>query len=396
MRQFRAWIAALLSFILGACQPAPAALPQQAYIWQRLWSAEHAQALGESRDLFSGFRILAVQLHPREGMVEARVDLDLLAIDHRPVIAVMRIDGEWAALDAISITSVLSRIVEPWRAANVNLVGVEIDFDCATSRLADYAQLLRAIRGQLANDLSLSITVLPTWMESSTLPSVLGNVDQAVLQVHSVSSPDRGLFNAAEARQWIAQFDALSPIPYWIALPSYGSGLVRDREGKEQVESEHVLPIAGARTELCIDPRGVANFMRALRGERPTHLLGIVWFRLPLRGDDRGWRMDTLRAVIDGHALVSIIKTRLQPSGPAHDLVVGNSGTLDAAMPERITVSPADCEAADALTGYSLQRSPSALVFRRTENATLRAGSERVIGWLRCRKPDAEAVHAES
>ncbi|MEO8010791.1 MAG: DUF3142 domain-containing protein, partial [Dokdonella sp.] len=335
------------------------------------------------------------QMHPREGLVVARVDLKLLANDQRPVIAVLRLDGELAALEPKSITALVARIVEQWRAADVNLVGIEIDYDCATSRLPDYARVLRELRGEFANELILSITVLPTWMDSSALPSVLRNVDQAVLQVHSVSSPDRGLFDATKARQWIARFDTLSPIPYWAALPSYGGALVFDREGKVQVESERVLPIAGTRTELQIDPRGMADFLRMLQREKPTHLLGIVWFRLPLSDDTRGWSMATLAAVIEGRTLVSAIDLRLQRNGPAHDLVVGNTGSLDSEMPEQITIRPADCEAADALAGYSLQREPSRLVFHRTENATLRAGSERVIAWLRCRNADAEVLHAE-
>ena len=386
---------ALVLLVLGACQPAPVALQQQAYVWQRQWSDAHEQALVASRDLFSGFRVLAAQMHPREGLVIARVDLDLLANDQRPVIAVLRLDGEMATLETKSITALVAEIVEQWRTAGVNLVGIEIDYDCATSRLPDYSRLLHELRGEITNDLILSITVLPTWMESSTLPSVLGNVDQAVLQVHSVSSPDQGLFDAAKARQWIRQFDMLSPVPYWLALPSYGSALVRDNAGRVQVESERALPIAGARTELRIDPQGMADFLRALQLEKPPDLFGIVWFRLPLSDDTRGWSMATLAAVIGGDALVSTIKLRLQRNGPAHDLVVGNTGSLDSAMPERITVRPANCEAADALTGYSLQREPSGLVFRRTDNATLRAGSERVIAWLRCRNVDVEVLNAE-
>ncbi len=395
MRRFRAWVVALVLLVLCACQPVPMELPQQAYIWQRQWSDAHEPALAASRGLFSGFRVLAAQMHPREGLVVARVGLNLLANDQRPVITVVRLDGELAALEPKSITALVARIVEQWRAARVNLVGIEIDYDCATSRLPDYARLLGELRGEFANDLTLSITVLPTWMESAELPSVLGSVDQAVLQVHSVSSPDQGLFDAAKARGWIGRFDTLSPVPYWVALPSYGSALVPDREGRVQVESERALPIAGLRTELQIDPQGMADFLHALQAEKPSQLRGIVWFRLPLSDDTRGWSMATLAAVIKGHALISTIDLRLRRSGPAHDLVVANAGSIDAAMPERITVRPAECEAADTLAGYSLQREASGLVFLRTENATLRAGSERVIAWLRCRNVDAEALHAE-
>ena len=48
-----------------------------------------------------------------------------------------------------------------------NLTGVEIDYDCPTSKLPAYARFLVELRSRLARRMALSITALPTWMNSA-------------------------------------------------------------------------------------------------------------------------------------------------------------------------------------------------------------------------------------
>ena len=57
-----------------------------------------------------------------------------------------------------------------WRAAGVDVVGLEIDHDCATAVLADYARWLAANRPPAP--LAWSITALPTWAGAPALPAV--------------------------------------------------------------------------------------------------------------------------------------------------------------------------------------------------------------------------------
>ncbi|RTF73830.1 DUF3142 domain-containing protein, partial [Serratia marcescens] len=66
---------------------------QQVYVWQRVWTPQHADALAHSRDLFAGLRVLALQVHPREGWREIPADLRLLQQDGRPLWLVARLDG---------------------------------------------------------------------------------------------------------------------------------------------------------------------------------------------------------------------------------------------------------------------------------------------------------------
>jgi hypothetical protein len=387
-----AWLLAFLA--MAGCHPIAQPVDQQAYIWQREWSDAHSQALADSRDLLSGLRVLAAQIHPLERLVRARVDTHLLAVDGRPVVAVLRLDGALATLDRSLVAKVLEETISGWRRARVNLVGVEFDYDCATSKLEAYTEFITDIRSGLARDLTVSITVLPTWIGAKVLPRLLGTVDQAVLQVHSVSSPEHGLFDPHQARDWIESFASLSPRPFWIALPAYGAGLVHASDGTLLVESETPLPIIGERIELHVDPVIASAFLRTLERDPPQGVLGVVWFRLPLLDDSRVWALPTLRAVIRDTPLTEAIALQLRVSGPARDLVVRNIGTLDVSMPAQISLSPGDCSAADALAGYTFQRTSAGLEFRRSEAARLGPDGERVIGWLRCRNPDTEVMHA--
>jgi hypothetical protein len=387
-----AWLLAF--FAIAGCHPIAKPIDHQAYVWQREWSESHIQALADSHDLFSGLRVLAAQVHPAEGLVQARVDTHLLAADGRPIIAVLRLDGGLVSPDRVLVATGLKEVISRWRRARVNLVGVEFDYDCPTSKLDTYSEFITDLRKGLAGELSVSITVLPTWIGSKDLPRLLGKVDQAVLQVHSVLSPEQGLFDAQLARSWINAFAQLSPCPFWIALPAYGAGLIHASDGSLRVESETPLPIIGERVELRVDPAVVSAFLRSLERDRPHGVLGVLWFRLPLHDDRRAWAMPTLRAVIRDAPLVEEIAVQLRESGPARDLVVRNIGTLDVAMPESISLSPGDCSAADALVGYTYQRTSDGVEFRRSEAARLAPDGERVIGWLRCRNPESEVMHA--
>ncbi|RTF19547.1 DUF3142 domain-containing protein, partial [Serratia marcescens subsp. marcescens ATCC 13880] len=76
---------------------------QQVYVWQRVWTPQHADALAHSRDLFSGVRVLALQVHPREGWREIPADLNLLKQDGRPLWLVARLDGQLPQLDQAAI-----------------------------------------------------------------------------------------------------------------------------------------------------------------------------------------------------------------------------------------------------------------------------------------------------
>lgn len=369
----------------------PAAAPASGlgsgvYVWQRAWMPANVAALADSKGLFSELRVLAAQQHPREGWIVARVDLEALAADGRPVRPVIRLDGRLAALDAADIAQRTAAILKAWQAAGVHVDGVEIDFDCPAARLGDYATLLAAIRPSLPPGATLSITALPSWLDAPSLAGVIAASDEAVLQVHAVSDPKHGLFDARQALAWTTRFAQATTKPFRVALPAYGSALVVDAQGNTVgVESEAALSDPGQRVELYSDPHAVAALLRDLEHAPPPHLQGVVWFRLPLAGDRRAWPLATIRAVLAGEALHGAWTAEIGDGGNgAFDVTVRNSGNLETVLPAAVEVAGTACTDADALPGYHVEHAGKLQRFVRDTGASLPATQTRPLGWVRC------------
>jgi hypothetical protein len=359
-------------------------LDQQLYVWQRQWTLAHDAALRDSRADFSTLRVLALQAFPNAGWSRARIDPALLKRDGRPVIAVIRLDGQLKALDQDEITAQIRQVISDWQGQGVNLAGVEIDHDAGNARLPAYRQFLAHLREALPTSLPLSITALPSWLDSRELPALLSTVDSSVLQVHAVSDPRRGLFDADQARQWAKAWSRITTKPFYLALPAYGVALLPSAGGAPVVESEVTLEREGQRRELLADPQSLRTLGTELRADPPTHLAGLIWFRLPLANDRRAWSLTTLRAVARGDVLDSQLNLKLSADNGLYDIGISNQGNLDRPWPERLTLAVSGCEGADALAGYALQQRPDLLTFTRLRDGRIPAGGQRAIGWARC------------
>ncbi|HEJ9173151.1 DUF3142 domain-containing protein [Serratia nevei] len=362
---------------------------QQVYIWQRVWTPQHADALAHSRDLFSGLRVLALQAHPREGWREIPADLSLLRQDGRPLWLVARLDGQLPQLDQKAIIQRLQALTQRWQAAGLPVTGVEIDHDAATARLPDYQRFLQQLRQRLPAALQLGITALPAWIGSPDLPGVLQQADSSVLQVHAVLSPQQGLFDGPLALRWVRQYASVTPKPFRVALPAYGMALLGFDAQGAQVESESSLRVAGNGRELTVTPQQIADFLQTLAQQTPPRLRGIIWFRLPLADDRRAWSLATLRAVIERQPLNVDwqVKFRPQPQqNGLYDLIIHNNGPVDAPLPQEVAIRADDCLAADAVGNYRLESAPQRQRFIRISGDQLRAGQSRPLGWLRCQQ----------
>ena len=129
-----------LGVLLAGCEQHVApALDQQLYVWQRQWTSAHAPALSASRSDFSTLRVLALQGFPGTRWSRAQVDPALLKADGRPLIAVVRLDGQLRSLDQEQVTAQILQVIADWQARGLTLSGVEIDHDAGNARLPAYA-----------------------------------------------------------------------------------------------------------------------------------------------------------------------------------------------------------------------------------------------------------------
>ena len=375
-------------FLSGCDQPAPTVLDQQLYVWQRQWTPAHEDALRQSRGDFSSLRVLALQAFPGAGWSRARIDAALLKADGRPLIAVIRLDGQLKSLDQDDVIAQIQQLLGDWQAQGLAPVGIEIDHDAGNARLPAYRTFLARLRQTLPATLQLSITALPAWLSSPELPELLKTVDSSVLQVHAVSDPRQGLFDAEQARRWAERWGDVTSRPFYLALPAYGVALLTQESGAPMVESEVPIDRGGERRELLADPQQVAGLVMKLRAEPPRHLSGLIWFRLPLVGDRRAWSLVTLGAVARGESLESRLVVQMEERDGLYDIRLVNQGNLDLPWPQRLTLAVSACDGVDALAGYTLQQTPGLLTFTRIQEGRLAAGAQRAIGWARCTKID--------
>lgn len=396
MRFIIGWSALVAVLLLCACERQDAVpLDQQLYVWQRQWTPAHELALNDSRNDFSTLRVLALQAFPNAGWSRARIDTALLKHDARPLIAVIRLDGQLKALDPQAVTAQILQVLADWQGQGLTLSGVEIDHDAGSARLSAYTEFLTHLRDALPANLRLSITALPAWLDSPQLPALLATVDSSVLQVHAVSDPRRGLFDPEQARRWAKAWGRVTDKPFYLALPAYGVALLPDVDGAPVVESEVPLERGGQRRELLADPQQLGRLAIELREDRPAHLAGLIWFRLPLANDRRAWSLSTLRAVARGDALSSQLGLTFTNQNGLQDIALRNVGNLDSAWPARITLKARGCEGADALAGYALQQTADLLTFTRLRDGRLPAGGQRAIGWARCANIDQGGSHVD-
>ena len=414
------------------------ALAHDAYIWQRQWTPSLDRAVLASASRVRAWRVLAAEVDRRGLIVESSPHLDVLARAARPVIPVIRISGrlsDWDADDAArdaagdpagaparyaahdltrELVARSQTLVRRWRDAGVDVTGVETDYDCPTGSLPRYASFLATLREAHPRDVALSITALPTWLDSARLRDVLQHVDEAVLQVHAVQHPEAGLFDGHQARAWAREWSDVSRkvqkagkagtaseaghagsiggVPFRIALPTYGSRVTWTGDGRiTGIESEARTfgdPASGR--ELFVTPLEAAAFIETLRGDQPSNLTGLVWFRVPTAEDERAWSLDTWHAVMDGRALPrdAGINASVEPSATIpglYDVYLRNRGIVDALVPERVTLtSQSTCEAADALAPYAMEKRHTAIEFRRVSPRMLARDRRALIGWVRC------------
>ena len=277
---------------------------------------------------------------------------------------------------------------------------LQIDFDCAASKLEGYRTWVNAIRRRIA-PVPVVITALPNWLDRKAFGALTRAADGVVLQVHSLerpSGPDVAmtLCDPAAARAAVERCARLGR-PFRVALPTYGYVLGFDPKGKLLgVSAEGPVPAWPPDTrcrELRADASAMAQLVRDWTASRPAVLTGIIWYRLPIKDDELNWQWATLLAVMAGRTPRPVLRVQVRHAEPAMsevDLV--NDGDADG--PSQVTVDlqwkDATLVAADALNGFERRESTDGRMRLGTAESPrsqcLPAGQTRTIGWMRLSK----------
>lgn len=207
---------------------------------------------------------------------------------------------------AIQILDHLSTV----QKAGCRVFEIQLDYDCPTAKLPDYIIFLKVFRQELGG-MKLSITALPDWYnQKKEVKALFDLVDYHVLQVHSLVFPKNTnetftIFDKINVSHYVQQADSLN-YPYYVSLPTYGYELKYGPSGEfiglraEDMGFGGMMSGMASKTRVMTDMTAVRKAVIQLRLYPSKYRLGILWFRLPVKGDELNWPWETLLAIMEG------------------------------------------------------------------------------------------------
>ena len=393
-------LAASLCACLGD-PPAPDKMANGVYVWQQAWGPGVTDAVALAGTRCDVLMVLVAELDLKDGALVARtpnIDWASLAATKRSVVAVVRAHalpgieteaGRVAAIDAIATQ--VDTALKQSQAAGIQLNGVQMDYDCATSKLGAYTDLMAALRNRYPA-VAWSITALPTWLASDACKKLVAGLDHFVLQVHAfdaeaLNRPEPTLCEVARVPTWVDAAGEFAT-PFYVALPTYGYRLVYDASGDFlgiRAEDESEMRVGVEEREVHADPVAMAQLVNGFAEQRSSNMRGVVWFRLPVADDSLNWSWALLAEVMAGRAPTVTLAAEVRPPEPGlHEVWLANSGNYRPTAPSRVYVvwNGTGQMAHDALGGFAcvMAEGKSACTL---EGRAPEPGKPVMIGWFR-------------
>jgi hypothetical protein len=385
---------------------APGPLPHEAHVWQWAWTQPVRDGVKAHARDFAGLTVLIAEVawkDRRPQVVHVSLDYSTLTNAPCPVGLALRIgaySGPFSTNDATAdlLTGLAVSLIAETRANGLAPRELQIDFDCAESRLDGYRSWVEAFRRKAA-PVPVRVTALPAWLAQPAFPRLAAAAGSYVLQVHSLDRPRQfdspwTLCDPAGARQAVARAARLS-IPFRVALPTYGYLIAFDTDGRLLGLSAEgpakTWPASARIREARANPIELAQLVQGWTTNRPANLQGVIWYRLPVASDLLNWRWPTLAAIMDFRSPREGFRAeprRVEPGLVEISLV--NDGELDISSRLAVEVRwPSErgtrLVAGDGLGGFELL--DGGLFSVKFQNPTplwrLPAGDKQVIGWLR-------------
>lgn len=376
---------------------------QEVYVWQRAWSAPVRDAVARHGTNFAALTALKAEIswkNQQPQLVRVPVDYATLAATGKPVGLALRIGsyaGPFTAEDAVGrfILETAGAVVIEARTNRIALSELQIDFDCAESKLDGYRVWLEAIQRRVA-PLPVTITALPSWLDARAFRRLAAVATNYVLQVHSLERPRSfdAPFTLCDPRAASRAVEAAGRIgvPFRVALPTYGYVLAFGANGKFLGLSAEGprpnWPDDARIREVASDPMELAALVQQWAFDRPAAMRRVIWYRLPTIVDKFNWRWPTLGAIVASRVPQEQLRvnTRRVESGLV-EISLANDGELDISSRLAVEVRwrEARLVAGDALRDFELaDNSASAARFQtRSQPSRIRAGESLVLGWLR-------------
>jgi hypothetical protein len=392
---------ALLIHVRPAAADGP--LPHAVYVWQRAWSPPVVAAVAEHAAQFSETAVLLAEVSWKNkipSVTRVAVDFPALAKINAPVGLVLRVGPFNGALaenkPAVHFLAELAAALVAEAATNhVTPVELQIDFDCAESKLDDYRAWLAVVQQRVPR-LPVTITALPSWLSSPAFARLAALSTNYVLQVHSLKKPmdiqaPLMLCDPLAAKRAVAGAGDIG-IPFRVALPTYAYVVAFNGDGKFlglAAEAPRAnWPPGTQLRELRADPLTMSSLLQFWNTNRPAGMNGVIWYRLPVAVDNFNWRWPTLAALVAGRVPRENIQAVIRRTPPGLvEISLENAGELDFAAAFAVEARWTETRliAGDGLRGFELVEPGEGVAKFQNLKASYRlpAGEKQTIGWLR-------------
>jgi hypothetical protein len=288
-------------------------LRHEVYVWQRAWTQPVRDAVTNHSKSFSRIVPLKVEISWNERqprMARVAVDYEALKTSSQSVGLALRIGpfpGPFASNDPIAgiLCDTATGMVAEARINGVALAELQVDFDCAESKLAGYALWIQAIQARVS-PVPVTITALPSWLNAPAFSALARLATNYVLQVHSLDRP----------KSWNAAFSLCPPlaahraveragrigVPFRVALPTYGYVMAFDVGGKflglHAEGPRPDWPTNAVLREVRANREELSALLREWTFSRPPALRGVIWYRLPTTQDRFNWKWEELETLV--------------------------------------------------------------------------------------------------
>jgi hypothetical protein len=352
-------------------------LSHEAYVWQRAWTAPVRDAISQHASRLSGLTVLSAEVSWKAGqpqVIRVPLDYSLLTNAPCPIGLAFRIGPCPASLSTNPATTAFlvdtaASLIADARSHRLTPSELQIDYDCASSKLDGYRAWVEAFR-----------------QKAAPVPVII----TALQRPRALDAPFT-LCDPAAARQAVERAARIG-LPFRVALPTYGYLTAFDDQGRfvglSAEGPSKAWPENVRLREVRSSPAELAELVRFWTANRPSAMRGVIWYRLPVAGDSLNWRWPTLGAIVAGQVPRESFRAeprRVEPGLVEIRLV--NDGTLDLSLRLAIKVRWQNARrvAADGLRGFDwVDGGPSIVKFQTTtQPCYLPAGEKLVIGWLR-------------
>ena len=295
---------------------------------------------------------------------------------------------------ATTVVKAYNEDLERAKNDNANVRGLQLDIDVPTRLLPQYEKTLLSLRARVVAGTQLSITGLPTWMESPKLDPVLQQVDFWIPQFYGSEIPERSdqlipISSPQNLTSFVKRARQMNR-PFYAGLSAYSVAILYGPSGAlvslrgdmdpgeiasdpnlELIERRQFEKTTGewryvfraradgvtddlamhAGDRLVVDLpsteslRTAARIVREQAGEK---LLGICVFRLPARDDPATLTADQVHAALSDREASAVVDVRIRLEQTNYVLELKNAGTASAILgtPQiDLTVSPGSFEA---------------------------------------------------